>query len=82
MSNCMGLKVQFDTMVNCMGYGRLCKMLGISSYYVEVDFFDEAFDKQQQYFDVNMEMGKARQDVEERKFEPADIESKAEDRRW
>ena len=65
-------------------------MLGNSSYYVEVDYFDEAFDKQhelhfnqqQQYFDVNMEMGKARQDVEERKFEPADVKSKAEDHHW
>ena len=58
---------------------------------MEVDYFDEAFDKQhelhfnqqQQYFDVNMEMGKACEDVEEmNKFEPADIKSQAEDRRW
>ena len=51
--------MQFDTVVNYMG----CN-------YEDVDNFDEAFDKQhldqqQQHFDVNMEMGKAREDVEE-----------------
>ena len=49
MSNCMGLKVQFDTVVNYMGFGQFVKMLGNSSY---VDHFDELhFDER---FDVNL----------------------------
>ena len=44
--------------------------------------FDELHFNQQQPFDVNMEMGKSCEDVEEMdKFVPADIK-KAEDRRW
>ena len=67
-------------MVNCVGCGQFVKMLDNSSYVDNldssyVDIFDEAFDKQhfdqlhfnqqQQHFDVIVEMGKARKDVEE-----------------
>ena len=56
MSNCMGLKVQFDTVVNYMGCGQFVKMLGNSSY-VDVDHFDELhFDEL--HFDVNLEVAK------------------------
>ena len=40
MSNCMGLKVQFDTVVNYMGCGQFVKML-VNSSYVDVDHFDK-----------------------------------------
>ena len=58
MSNCMGLKVQFDTVVNYMvcGLQYLGKMPGNSSY-VDVDHFDELhFDEL--HFDVNLEVAK------------------------
>ena len=64
MSNCMGLKVQFDTVVNYMGCGQFVKMLVNSSYVDVVHFdklhFDKPFDERiyelhfDERFDVNL----------------------------